>query len=83
MDRASAERLRGLMRSWVDVTSAVEIDRARRFRATGSSVSDVAIALAESELRAAPGYARLRALDLEHHIAWRALLDRIARQPAR
>lgn len=70
-------------RAWASVEDRIARERASRFRATGVAASPEALWALECELRASPGYPRARALDVEHHIRWRALLDQVHRASAR
>ena len=71
-------RLPNPPRSWSRVEARVARDRAERARTSGSAATPQAMWATECELRAAPGYARARRLDLQHHVRWRLLLDEFA-----
>lgn len=66
-----------LTRSWEAAEARIAKARADRHAATGSAVSPEALWATECELRASTGYARARALDLEHHIQWQRLIEQI------
>lgn len=83
MDNITRDRLLAMQRPWSEVEARVQRDRAERYRATGPEGRAQALWATECELRRSPGYARARELDLQHHLAWRHLLEQLARGSAR
>ena len=69
--------------AWREAEARIVRARAERYAATGSAASEEALWAIECELRASTGHARARALDLEHHLQWRRLVDRINSATAR
>lgn len=64
-------------RAWNEAEARITRARAERHASTGSAASEEALWAIECELRASASHARARALDLEHHLQWRRLIDRI------